>query len=327
MLVIGEVRTCLLQNSTAATRTEVAELLRLAPGERVRTSERPVARAVSPDVLNGVDCLVPARSGTRVRGVGTVTGRAVVTGGRVLQGSVCTRLDHGELDRRLPWSHYLSRPGVIETTGRFDRPDLTAGFFADEGSESTLDLGALSDRVIASVQTNSRLDHAIPFKSKRTQLRWAVWTDESHMTGARGEFIVADDTLRTFSLALEGDAGPEVVELCEDLALHDWVLSTVSQLVERSGIGSTDGPETLTKLRPAIDHLLHLWMPGARVADSLRPLWESLERWPGFTKQWQSTVARIRDQIAVHTLGMLSRLRTAAPELVENGGGSVGRQR
>ena len=316
MLVIGEVQTCLLRNSTAATRPEVAELLRLAPGERVRTSERPVAHAVSPELFDGVDCLLPSESGTKVRGIGTVTSRAVITGGRVLQGSVHTRLDRGEYNRRLPWSHYLGRPGVIETTGQFDEPDVVAGFFGVRAAESTLDLSALGERVIGSVQNSLRLDSTIPFRSRRTRLRWAVRTGEPDPS--RPEFIVADGTLRTFTLALEGGTGQEMVEFCEDLALHDWVLSTVSQLVERSEIGAADGPATLATLRPAIDHLLHLWMPGALVAESLRPLWESLERWPGFTKQWQATVTRIRDQIAVHTLEMLSRLRTAAPELVES---------
>lgn len=262
---------------------------------------------------------MPTSRGTRIRGIGTVTARAVVTGGRVLQGSVYTRLDPSEANRRLPWSHYLSRPGVVETIGQFDRQDVLAGFFAGTGPESTLDLGALGERVIATVQMNAALDHATPFKSRRTRLRWAVRAQGDN--GSAAEFILADDTLRTFSLALDGKTGQEVVQFCEDLALHDWVLSTVSLLVERSGIGSSNDPKTVAKLRPAIDHLLHLWMPGALVAESLRPFWESLERSSGFTKQWLATRSRIRDQIAVHTMELLSRARLAAPELVGNGGG------
>lgn len=248
----------------------------------------------------------------------------MIVGGRILQGSVYTRLERGELDRRLPWSHYLARPGVIETIGRFDRHNVVAGFFAGSQAESTLDLGALSELVIGSVQMNSRLDHVPPFKSRRTWLRWAM---RSEGAPASGEFTLVDENLRTLSMTIEGRALPAVVEFCEDLALHDWVLSTLVQLVERSDIGSATGPESLTRLRPAIDHLLHLWMPGARVDQSLLPLWESLERWPGFTRQWQATVARIRDQLAVQTLGMLSRLWSGTPAWVENGGDLVGRQR
>lgn len=280
----------------------------------MRTSERPVAHAVSPELFDGVDCLLPAGRGTKVRGIGTVTSRALVTGGRVLQGSVFTRVDRGEFDRRLPWSHYLGRPGVVETIGQFDAPDVMTGFFGDKVTSSTLDLRALGERVIAGVQNSDRLDQRIPFRSRRTRLRWAVRVDRSR--ASRAEFIVANDALRTFSMDADGDAGPEMIEFFEDLALHDWVLSTVVHIVDRSNIGSADGPQTLARLRPAIDHLMHLWMPGALVAESMRPLWESLERWPGFTKQWQASVTRIRDQLAVHTLEMLSRLRTAAPELV-----------
>lgn len=327
MLVLGEVRTCLLQNSSAATRTDVAELLRLSPGERVRSSERPLSHAVSPELLSGVDCQVPAASGARLRGIGTVTSRGVVVGGRILQGSVHTLVVRGGLDRRLPWSHYLGRPGVIETIGRFDRHDVTSGFLAEPRAPAVLDLGALGDLVIGRVQMNPRLDHAPPFKSRRTWLRWVLRTDELSASAAGGEFTVVDDTLRTLHMSVDGAALPSVVEFCEDLALHDWVLTTLLQLVERSKIGSVDGPEPLTRLRPAIDHLLHLWMPGARVAQSLLPMWDSLERRPGFTRQWQATVTRIRDQIAVHTLGMLGRLLSSAPERIENGGDLVARQR
>jgi hypothetical protein len=61
------------------------------------------------------------------------------------------------------------------------------------------------------------------------------------------------------------------------------------------------------------------------VANSLLSFWDSLERRPGFSLQWQATVSRIRDQLAVHTLETLSRLRSVVPERAENGGGSVGR--
>lgn len=324
MLVIGEVQTCLLRNGAAVTRTEAAELLRLAPGERVRTSERPVAHAVSPELFNGVDCHIPSGRRIRVRGIGTVSARAVITGGRVLQGSVCTRLDQSSFDRRLPWSHYLARPGVIETIGRFDQDDVLDGFFAGKGADPTLDLGALSDQVIATVQKHPSLDQAIPLKSRRTRLRWVLRTGDCPLPA---EFILADDTLRTLCLTLDGSLEREAIEFCEYLALHDWVLGTVSLLVERSGIGSGNIRRTLAGLRPAIEHLMHLWMPGVLVAEPLRPLWESLERRAGFKTQWEATSSRIRDQIALHNLELLSRLSPAVPELVEIGGGSVGRPR
>jgi hypothetical protein len=114
---------------------------------------------------------------------------------------------------------------------------------------------------------------------------------------------------------------PAIVALCEDLALHDWLLTRVLRIVEPSCIGAPSATEALARLRPAIDHLLHLWMPGARVDTALLPVWEALERRLGFTLQWQTLVARIRDQLAVHTLETLNLLRSDSS--VENGGGPV----
>jgi hypothetical protein len=319
-LVIGEVRTCLLHNRAAATLTDVAELLRLEPGERVRTSERPVAYAVSPARLTGVDCQLPAASGARVRGVGTVTARTTVTGGRILQGSVSARLERGAADRRLPWSHYLATPGVIQSTGRFNSTDVVKGFLTDALPDTTIDLGSVSEQIIRQVQAGSRLDHVTPFKARRTRFKWVAGTDGPLC----GEFTIVDDTLRTFTISAGVAPIQAVVELCEDLALHDWLLTTVLWIVERSQIGASPSENVLARLRPAIDHLLHLWMPGARVVDALRGVWADLDRRPGFTPQWQSLVARIRDQLSVATFERLSQLRPTMFERLASGGGSVG---
>lgn len=55
-------------------------------------------------------------------------------------------------------------------------------------------------------------------------------------------------------------------------------------------------------LRPAVDHLLHLWMPRARVAQDLAPLWDALEERPGFSRQWHNLVQRVRDQLTLHAI-------------------------
>ena len=65
------------------------------------------------------------------------------------------------------------------------------------------------------------------------------------------------------------------------------------------------GPAAVLALRPAVDHLLHLWMPYAHVDCSLLHLWDVLERDPGFTRQWQNLVQRIRDQLAVQAVPLL----------------------
>jgi hypothetical protein len=320
MLAIGEVRTCLLQNRAAASLADVAELLRLEAGERVRTSERPVAYAVSPAQLTGMDCRLPAASGVRVRGVGTATARTTVTGGRILQGSVFTRIERGATDRRLPWSHYLARPGVLQSTGRFNPADVVKGFLTDPLPDTVVDLGSMSEQVIRQVQASTRLDHVTPFKARRTRLKWVACAGGP----VYGVFTIADDNLRTFTISADTAPIESIVELCEDLALHDWLLTTVLRITDRSQIGAAPSENVLTRLRPAIDHLLHLWMPGARTADTLRGIWDDLDRRPGLTPQWQSLVARIRDQLSIATFERLHQLSTTMFEQTVSGGGSVG---
>jgi len=320
MLMIGEVRTCLLQNSAAAYPLDVAELLRLEPGGRVLTSERPVAYAVSPDRLTGMDCRLPSASGKRVRGVGTAIARATVTGGRLLQGSVFARLERGPSGQRLPWSSYLAVPGVLRSTSDFDLVDVANGFLADPLPDTTVDLGSVSEQLIRQVQANTRLDHRTPFKSRRTRLKWVARSGGP----LYGEFAIEDENLRTFSITCPEAPAQAVVALCEDLALHDWLLTTVSRIVERSRIGASTSATVWTRLRPAIDHLLHLWMPGARIAGELRDIWVDLDRRPGFTPQWEATVTRIRDQLSVATLETLNEMRPTMFEQLASGGGSVG---
>jgi hypothetical protein len=299
LLIVGEIRTCVLQNSGALPSTILTDVLGLLPGERVRVSERPMARALSPERMTGVDCPLPTGSGSRCRGVGTVAARAVVTGGRLLQASVYARVERGAADHRLPWSHYLALPGVVQTTGRFDADDIAAGHLADPSPVSTLDLGAVGERLISTVQLSRRLDHLVSLRTPRSRVRWVARIGAVPGGGTTAEFTLVDDVVRTLSVVSPDDDVADVVGFCEDLALHDWILSTVLRMVQRSGLGSASGAAAIDRLRPAIDQLLHLWMPGAHVSRSLLSLWESLESRPGFSRQWQAMVARIRDQIAL----------------------------
>lgn len=299
MLVMGEVRTGLLQNSGEISDSRCQGVLGSLSGERVRVSRRPIVYAVSPDQLTGVDCRLASASRARIRGVGTVSSRSSITGGRVLQGSSHIRITRSESDHRLPWSHYLARPGVVEVFGKVRIADLSVGF-TEGGSGDCLDLGTVSERFMDAAQSSPLLDRRAPFKSTRTRLRWVVETGDPDI-----RFTLGNDQVRTVRLVHPGEFSPGIVDLCEDLALHDWLLTTLLVIVERARIGSAARPEVTAKLAPAVDHLLHLWMPGARTEDCLAPFWESLERRPGFTRQWRSLVDRVRDQIAVNTLALL----------------------
>ena len=306
MLVLGEIRTCMLQNSTPLGRLVVADLLKLMPGERVRLSERPVAHAVSPTTSTGVDCQLRTASRSKCRGVGTVAARAVITGGRVLQGSAYVRVLPG-VDRRLPWSHYLARLGVVQTVGKkVNVPDLTDGFLAGHEPGDTLDLGAVSERIVARVQRAPQLDHATTLRSRRTRLRWAAVIGEDADPGG-GELVIVDDVIRTLKLTAHAADLDNLVGFCENLALHDWILTTLLNIVERAETEWASEVAAETRLRPVIGNLLHLWMPGAHVDEAFMPLWHSLERKPGFTRQWESTVARVRDQLALSTIAALNK--------------------
>jgi len=233
--------------------------------------------------------------------VGTIAAHAVISAGRVLQGSVTARVEPALVDRRLSWSHYLSRPGVVEMIGKGSVPDVWQGFVQQLSTAHVLDLGAVSERLIGKVQTNPHLDHVTPFRSARTKTRWAALANNDR--SARScQFTVGSDTSRTIALVVPEADLPDAVRFCEDVALHDWVLTTVLRIVERGDLGSGGGRDILARLRPAINHLMHVWMPGAHVPDSMMPFWRALERRSGFTRQWEATVTRIRDQLAMRVL-------------------------
>jgi hypothetical protein len=312
MLAVGEIRTALLQNSAAVPAAVASQVLALLPGERVRSWQRPIGHAVSPDRLTGLDCRLASSTGARTRAIGTAVTRAAITGGRVLQASSQTVLVSTDVDRRLPWSHYLARPGVLELVRRAGRSDrvswaaLADGFLESPGQPGTLDLSALDERILNDVVMRPELDRRPPFRVQRTVLRWAAEATADDAPAA-AHFSLVTGTLRTARLALPAALLPAVLGFCEDLALHDWLLTTVIGMIERSRPDATR-EAGVQRIRPAVDHLLHLWMPAARVDTRLLPLWESLERRPGFTRQWDVSVNRIRDQIAATTVGLLSKV-------------------
>ncbi|ABW16225.1 conserved hypothetical protein [Parafrankia sp. EAN1pec] len=347
-MLVGEVRTTLLQNSHRVGATTVAALLDIVPGGRVRSATRPVAHAFSPDVRVGVHCPLATISGTRADGAGTAVARASVTGGTVLQASTRARLTRAAGERRLPWSHYVANPGIIEVAGRTDTDDLAAGFLTTQ-TRASLDLGAVSSRLLSRVQRRPGIDRVTSLRARRTQLRFAVtWRSSDsavlpQLLGAQRrisdfpsvptgsaesfhrnsepaasvspvsvEFTIQDETLRTLRLRLGRCDPSDVVAACEDLALHDWLLSTVESLLDNSRIGVDSAQEVVRRFRPVIDHLLHLWMPGARVAEELAEVWAALERRPGFSREWSSLVGRIRDQLALAGLESSSSLSALA---------------
>jgi len=302
-VLLGEIHTGLLQNSEAITSAVAAELLALIPQERVRTWERPIRHAASPLTLTGVDGDLPSISRGRPRAIGTVAAEARVTGGRLLQASSRICVVAAEENRRLPWSHYLTRPGVVEVIGALHAEEVARGFLEHDPLPGVLDLGGVAASIMSSVQSSAVVDHRPPFRVRRIRLRWAA------LPAADGQeasinFGLESDALRTVSIVCPPSLIDLMYELCQDIALHDWLLSSVVALVDVSHIGRRDRMHVMQQLGPAIDHLLHAWMPAARLGDELLDFWEEVERRSGFTRQWESTVRRIRDQVALATMDL-----------------------
>ena len=302
-LVLGEVRTCLLHNAGPLPQPVVVQLLGLVPGRRVLSADRPVGRSVSPDLTVGVDCRLATASQMKARGVGTITSHAVITGGAILQGSAKARLRSAAADRRLAWAHYAGQPGVIEVISRADAADLAAGYLADTSPTCTLDLGSVSGHLIGGIQMRPQLDHITYIRSRLTRVCWVARAGDSHHPVARVH--IKDEVVRTIELTVPEDQLGLASWFCEDFALHDWLLTTLGQVIEQADRARIAGREPIDVLSPVIEGLLHLWMPGAYVDAAMRTLWDALERRPGFSLQWNAQVARIRDQIALRTLKAL----------------------
>lgn len=304
-LTIGEVHTGLLLTSAAVSDDTAATLLAVLPGSSVRTRQRPVRYAWSPEVLTGVDCLAPCAGGREVRLVGTSATRLALTDGHILQACTHAALTHEPVGRRRPWAHYLARPGVLEVLGASSEESLAIGFLRGPTTVATLDLGAINVRATAAIQRNAQLDHNPPFRSRRTRLRWSA---EAATSRQEMVFTLGADGLRTVRLHTDERDPQALADFCADLALHDWLLTALLYLVDRALAPSRPAADLIGMLRPGIDHLVHAWMPGAHVKRTLIGIWQDFDLSSGFSLQWQKAVQRIRDQLSVGIIEALQPL-------------------
>ncbi|KUL21543.1 SCO2521 family protein [Streptomyces regalis] len=304
VLACGEVRTCLLPSFQALDGRAAAQLLRLRADEHVRVSERPTMYALSPEVLTGVDCRLPTSNGSKVRAVGTVIARAALTEGRLLQSTAYFSAPAAGPDTRRPWGQYLVRPGLVEPFGKLPQQATVEGVLRGAG-RGELDLGTIAEGLLTQLRRHALLDRRVPFKSRPTHLRWVARRQPEGERASLTNFTVAEGGLRTMELRLPEDVpAAAAAGLCEDLALHDWLLTTVQQMLDNSRIGAADGPSVVEALHPVVVHLLHLWMPRAHVDAALGHLWDVLEEKPGFSRQWEKLSRRIRDRLALQAVTM-----------------------
>jgi hypothetical protein len=305
-LTIGEVHTGLLLTSAAVPVDTAEELLAIVPGGSVRTRQRPIRYAWSPEVLTGVDCAAPLAERREVRIVGTPATRLSLTDGRIVQAGTHATLRQDSAGRRRPWSHYLAQPGVLELLGRASDESLATGFLRGPTTATALDLGAVNVRRLATIQRSERLDRNPPFRGRPTRLRWSAETSDSEQEIA---FTLEANGLRTVRLRTPEPNPRALADFFADLALHDWLLSTLLDIVDRAVARSRPPAELISMLRPGIDNLVHAWMPAAHVSKALDRIWQELDLRSGFSLQWQKTVERIRDQLSV---GLIEALRIEA---------------
>ena len=312
-LTIGEVHTGLLLTSAAVSADTAAALLAVLPGGSVRVRQRPVRYAWSPEILTGVDCLAPIAGRREVRVVGTPATQVSLTDGHIVQAGTHATFRHEPTGRRRAWAHYLAQPGVLEVLGTASEEKLATGFLGGPGTMAALDLGAVNIRALATIQRSTHLDHKPPFRSRRTRLRWSA-----EAADARQEmvFTLGTDGLRTVRLRADELDPRALADFCADLALHDWLLSALLDLVERAVARSRPAAERIGLLRPGIDHLVQAWMPAAHVSRTLTGIWQDFDLKSGLSLQWQKTVERIRDQLSVGIIEALLPLtepRTSEP--------------
>jgi hypothetical protein len=321
MLVVGEVQTTLLPYRGALPLAAVVAALDLVTGQEVTSWERPIRLSRSAARLTGVDCGLATHSGKSVRGVGTVIGRAAVTGGRILQGSTAAVLADTGASHRRTWAEYLTSPGTIEVIGAASTDDLAKGFLRSKKNPEnvaelrplaapagTLDLSAITERIVNDVVRRDRTHHDPPLRS-RTVLHWAAHTVAPGT--APSIDLELDRRKRYARIGVTEDVLPGLAGLCEELARFDWLLTTVGWLVDRSGLAS--GREVdVVHLRLAVDHLLHLWVPGAGLGAELRPVRDRFEGILQFDQQWAMLTDRIRDALQMNVLDQVSEQKTPA---------------
>jgi hypothetical protein len=299
--MLGEIRTGLLRNSGPIRPDIATRLLALMPQQMVRRWERPVRHAASPDVLTGVDCPLPSASGRELRAVGTMATDVRITGGQIVQAATRVQVSQADENRRMSWSHYLTRPGIVEAWGSVRTDDVVAGFLDPQSQADVLDLASPGAHQLNTLQASPLLDGAHTYRPERTRLRWAAVVT----TGPVGvTFALKSSQLHTLRLEVPPELVWEVPNLCQEVALHDWLLSSVIALTDQAFVGGRDRAAVVKTLAPAIDHLLHAWLPNSRIGDELREYWAEIDRRSGLSQQWGAAVQRIRDQIALATVEM-----------------------
>ena len=298
LLGFGEVRTCLVQNLSGLTPSASVALMQLTPGSPVSKVDRPTRRVVSPEQVTGVDCRLHVAREGRGRAIGTVLSHAVVTNGRILQGTAHVALTSATARERREWRHYLRQPGVLEVLGSPNPHNVMDGYLTDASPARGLDLASISDRIIDEVQQSNRLDHTTALRTGTAVVRWAA-TLAPQAPQARPTVGITKSDLPNFHvIRLNGSPEdlPMLIRFCEEFALHEWLLTTVQDVVvPRAETDIARDRDPLDSLLFALNELAPLWMPPTHLSPDIKALWEAMESRTHYSRLFERQIARIRD--------------------------------
>ena len=295
-VVLGAVTTGLLNTSEPLPMEAARQALALLPGVSAEWRRHPIEQVVSPDLFFGLDCRLAVRSGAQPRAIGTARARALLTAGHVLQGSASVAVVLGASKRRLPWAHYAARTGTVEAINKAEPADLVTGFLNPGPGSNQLDLDKTGSYVMSLLSRVPQVDRQARLKTQTRRLLWAahlkdIAEPEGRVeAGDDGEFRVQMDTPPRLL--------PMVVEFCEVLALHDWLLAALKNAFDRS---ARRGRRAEDEIGPALSCLGHIWNPLAHLPSEMRWLWEALEDEAQLSWEWQSTLTRVRDKVTLLT--------------------------
>ncbi|MFD0522777.1 hypothetical protein [Paractinoplanes durhamensis] len=161
------------------------------------------------------------------------------------------------------------------------------------------------------MQHNLRGAGRPPLRAARTGLRWVVLVEPCDPSPGGIRFAVHGDALRVLSFSVAEASASRLAAIAEDLALHDWLITVMLEVTRKAAIGVLPREEVIARLLPAIDYLLHLWLPRMADDELARALWTVLESRVGFSRQWDLLVHRVRDQLSAGTVAAFSSFSSA----------------
>lgn len=304
VLVLGEVHVSLLPNSASLPDQDILRLLAaVVPGQRVHMVHRPIRRATSPMLVEGVDCLLPSASDLWVTGKGTTQTHIVVAGGIALLGSSQVRVASAPGAERREWPWYLKRPGLMVVPGGIDVADVSDGIGLERRGMSRLDLGSTIKRALNGVQRSSLLDGQVLVRSGTVRVRWMVRVASRMAPPVIDLVAERDEPVLIVRMAGRLDELPTMTRFCEELALHQWLLMMLSPATDLAGRIAAREPDPLPAVQRALNQLLPLWNPPYYLDPDMRVLWTALEERTSVSSLFAAALERIRDQISAWSPG------------------------